>query len=66
MPLSRAAETWAIALHLDKAKGDGAPLFVAERIGAMAEAGDVEGLMRWREIAGALDQLRRGGIAPRQ
>jgi hypothetical protein len=56
--ISRAEETWAIALHLDRTKGDDAPAHIAERIGAMAVDGDMDGLLRWREIAAALFQLR--------
>jgi hypothetical protein len=52
-------ETWAIASYLDRSKGDDAPVHVAERIGAMAVAGDLKGLLRWREIARVLDLLRR-------
>lgn len=41
--------------------GAGAPLFVAERIGALALAGDQEGVNTWRAIARCLDQLRADG-----
>jgi len=33
---------------------------VAERIGALGVAKDVEGIATWRAIARRLDQLRRG------
>lgn len=39
--------------------GEGACVHVAERIGALALAGDDAGVKRWREIARRLDQLLR-------
>lgn len=37
--------------------GAGAHVFVAERIGALALAGDAAGIRRWKEIAARLQQL---------
>jgi hypothetical protein len=45
-----------------KQHGEAAPAFVAERIGAMALAGDVGGIERWKAIAARLDQLRGGAL----
>ena len=59
-------ERLAAALAIERIHGDGAPLFIAERLGAMALAGDAENLERWREIAVQLDRLRRPpGDSPR-
>ncbi len=50
-------ERWAEALAVDRLHGGGAPRYIAERIGALALAGDADGLTRWREIAARLDKL---------
>lgn len=52
-------ERLAEALAIQRAFGDKAPLFVAERIGALAVAGDVAGVDRFRAIAVQLDRLAR-------
>jgi hypothetical protein len=43
-----------------KQRGEAAPLFVAERIGALALAGDEAGVAIWKVIAARLDILRGG------
>ena len=53
-------ERWAEALAVERQHGEDVPRFIAERIGALALAGDMEGVERWREIATRLDQLRGG------
>lgn len=45
------------ALVIELMQGDKAALFVAERIGAMALAGDTAGVTRMREIAAKLNVL---------
>lgn len=60
MPTDR--ERWAEALAIEKWKGEGAPLYVAERIGALALAGDEAGVARFKEIAAVMDRLRRKTI----
>jgi len=50
-------ELWAVAHTVLKQHGDKAPLFVAERLGGLALAGDLEGVNAWREIARRIDQL---------
>jgi hypothetical protein len=37
--------------------GETAPLFVAERIGALAAAGDEAGIRAWQEIARRMERL---------
>lgn len=54
-------ELWACAYEIERQHGDRAPLFVAERIGALALSDDVDGIAHWKEIARRLDQLRRYG-----
>jgi hypothetical protein len=55
-------ERWAEALAVHKQHGEGAPSFVAERIGALALAGDIDGIERWKAIAARLDQLYEGAL----
>jgi len=56
-------ELWACALQVERQHGKDAPRFVAERIGALATAGDEEGMATWKAIARRLDQLRRDTIS---
>lgn len=49
----RLAETLAI----QKRHGDDAPRWIAERLGALALAGDAEGVKRFKAIAARLDEL---------
>jgi hypothetical protein len=55
-------ERWAEAAEVLRLHGDKAPLFVAERVGALALAGEVPGVDRWRKIAARMDQLIRGTV----
>jgi len=55
---------WACALAVEKQHGEGARLFVAERIGALALAGDADGVEMWKAIASRLDTLRAGTGLP--
>jgi hypothetical protein len=55
-------ERYAEALAVERIHGDQAPAFIAERIGALAMAGDQAGVQRWREIADRLDQLQKRGV----
>ncbi len=52
-------ERLAEALAVERLHGDRAPVFVAERIGALALTGDIGGIERWKEIATILDGLRQ-------
>lgn len=49
---------WACALAVEREHGTHAPLFVAERIGALALAGDAAGVQMWQAIAARLDAVR--------
>lgn len=60
MSLTPDQHIWACALAVEKQHGEGAPLFVAERIGALALAGDDEGVAMWKAIANRLDALKGG------
>lgn len=51
------------ALAIQKQHGDDAPRWIAERIGALALAGDAEGVERLKAIAVRLSDLM---AAPRQ
>lgn len=48
---------WACALAIEKQHGQAAPVHVAERIGALALAGDMAGVERWKAIAARMQAL---------
>ena len=50
-------ELWACANQVMKMRGDDAPLFVAEQIGALVLKGDAEGVAAWKAIARRLAEL---------
>lgn len=50
-------ELWAVAAAVESQHGDGAPLHVAERIGALALAGDIDGVAAWQAVAARLDNV---------
>jgi hypothetical protein len=52
-------ERLAEALAVQRQHGGNARTHIAERIGALAQAGDAAGVDRWKAIAGALDELLR-------
>jgi hypothetical protein len=58
-------ELWACANEVLRQHGSRAPIFVAERVGALALAGDGAGIATWRAIAERIDQLRRCGDIPK-
>jgi len=54
-------ELWACAMEVQRQHGEQAPVFIAERIGALAlAAGDEAGIATWKAIAARYDQLREG------
>jgi hypothetical protein len=57
-------ERWAEALAIERQHGTMAPMWIAERIGALAMAGDFAGVARFREIAAKYEQLiaGKGGV----
>ncbi|WP_447753182.1 DUF6961 family protein [Sphingopyxis fribergensis] len=57
MTISDEQHLWACALAIERQHGARAPVFVAERIGALALAGDAAGVARWTAIAARMDQL---------
>lgn len=59
-------ERRAEALAVDRLHGPRAPLHVAERIGALALAGDLAGIARWKEIAARLELLMTQRNLPSQ
>lgn len=48
---------WAEALAIERLHGQGSPRWIAERIGALATAGDTAGVERFREIARRYERL---------
>lgn len=57
-------ERWAEALAVQRRHGEGAPVFIAERIGTLALEGDLSGIRRWKEIAARLDALAAASPVP--
>ena len=62
MPLSD-LELWAAANMVLTTHGERAPVFLAERIGALALAGDVEGIAVWQAIARRLSELGANAVS---
>ena len=46
-----------MALWVEKAHGDRGPVFIAEKIDALARSGEMEGARLWREVAHRFDSL---------
>ena len=57
-------ERWAEALAVQRRHGEGAPVFIAERIGTLALEGDLSGIRRWKEIAARRDALAAASPVP--
>ena len=53
-------ELWGAASMVLRQHGELAPVFVAERIGALALEGDAASVAVWQKIARKLEQLRNG------
>jgi hypothetical protein len=51
-------ELWACALAMERQHGNEAEEAAAQRVIALALAGDFDGVMNWKIIASRLDQLR--------
>jgi hypothetical protein len=60
--MTPAHERWAEALALQQRYGEHAATHIAERVRALAMAGEEAGVARWREIAARFDQLRAGKV----
>jgi len=50
-------QVWACANEVLRQHRDRAPVFVAERIGALALRGDAMGVQTWKAIAAKIDKL---------
>jgi hypothetical protein len=55
--LTRDRELWGCALQVLRQHGERAPDFIAERVSALASAGDQLGVSTWLAIATRMDQL---------
>jgi hypothetical protein len=55
---------WACASIVLRDHGNRTPHFVAERLGALALVGDVDGIRVWKAIAARIDQLTQADRAP--
>lgn len=57
--MSEDEEILAVALLIERWRGETAHVHIAEQLGTVALADDQAGIARWRAIAAAYDQLRR-------
>lgn len=57
-------EIWACALKVEQMHGERAGDHVYERVKALAEAGDHDGVAAWLAIADRLYAMQRGDEAP--
>jgi hypothetical protein len=57
---------WGAASMLLKLHGDHAPVAVAERLGQLASAGDMEGVLMWQRIAGCMARLMASAAQQKQ
>lgn len=55
-------ERWAEAAMVRQQHGDQAELWIAERMGMLAAAGDLAGVERFRAIAMRLEALTHGSV----
>lgn len=53
---------WGAVSMLMKQHGEHAPRKVAERIGALAVAGDMAGVALWKDIACRMDMMMRSPV----
>lgn len=53
-------ELWAVAAKVMEAEGDDVGEFLVERVQALTEAGDEEGIMMWLAVADRVQQLKCG------
>ncbi|HWT43628.1 MAG TPA: hypothetical protein VN152_13355 [Sphingopyxis sp.] len=53
MTLTHEQHVWACALAIERLYEAGALLFFAERIGALARAGDADGVAMWKSDCGS-------------
>lgn len=51
------AELWAVAAETVRQHGDGTPVFVADRIGALVLDGDERGVEAWKSIAARSQEI---------
>jgi hypothetical protein len=52
-------ELWGAALAILRIHGDGARIYVVERLGTLALAGDFDGVAVWQGIAARMEELIR-------
>ncbi|WP_311270680.1 DUF6961 family protein [Sphingobium sp. WCS2017Hpa-17] len=55
--MTRDQELWGVASMMLNRHGQDAPVKVAERLGALAVAGEAEGVAMWQEVARRLQAL---------
>ncbi len=60
MPALSDWELWAVAAKVMEAEGDDVGEFLIERVNALTEAGDDEGVMTWLAVADRVQQLMLG------
>ena len=57
-------ELWAVALAVLRQNPNDAPQFTAERLGALALAGDEAGINVWQEVAKRINAMMFEGAQP--
>lgn len=55
--MTRDQELWGVASMMLNRHGQDAPVKVAERLGALAMAGETEGVAMWQDVARRLQAL---------
>lgn len=55
--MTRDQELWGVASMMLNRHGQDAPVKVAERLGALAMAGEAEGVAMWQDVARRLQAL---------
>jgi hypothetical protein len=65
LPMTPEQHIWACALEIERQHGPKAGVFVAERIGALALQGDMDGVSMWKAIAARLQTLSQSSAHDR-
>lgn len=61
LPVTRDQELWAMALWVEKTRGEDGWLYIAEQQDRFLAEGDFDGMKLWRQIGQRFEQLGRQG-----
>ena len=64
MTLSREQELWAIALWVERARGEAGWLHIAQEQDRLLQAGDLDGVNLWRAVGERYERLRAAAGEP--